>query len=150
MEISRATLSALVPKLEYAFDLRPQFAVSRPAGTFAKGGREFAKIAGGTVDGPLLQGELIGGASFPLRLQGDLEYLEFDERMLIRTADGATIYVQNRGTLVATPAEYYHRGTPVFDAPVDGPHDWLNHHMFVASGGRRLDGSGHMRVFVVR
>jgi hypothetical protein len=150
MEISRATLSALVPKLEYAFDLHPQYAVSRPAGRFAKGERLFSKIAGGEVAGPLLQGELVGGAGFPLRLRGDVEYLEFDERMLIRSADGFTIYAQSRGTLVATPAGTYHRSTPVFDAPVDSPHDWLNHHMFVASGVLGPDGAEQIRVFVVR
>jgi hypothetical protein len=150
MEISRATLSALEPKLEYAFDLLPQFAVRRAVGTFAKGERQFSKVAGGTVGGPLLQGELIGGADFPLRLRGDVDYMEFDARVLIRTADGCTVYMQSRGTLVETASEYHHRSTPVFDAPVDSPHDWLNHHMFVASGSRRPDGSVHIRVFVVR
>jgi hypothetical protein len=150
MEISRATLSALEPQLEYAFDLQPQFAVRRPAGTFAKGDRLFSKIAGGTVSGPLLAGELIGGADFPLRLHGDVDYLEFDARMLIKTSDGYTIYMQDRGTLVASPEEYYHRSTPVFDAPVDSPHDWLNHHMFVASGSREHEATGRIRVFVVR
>jgi hypothetical protein len=150
MEISRATLSALEPKLEFAFDLHPEFAVRRPAGTFAKGDRQFAKISGGTITGPLLQGELIGGADFPLLVQGDVDYLEFDLRVLMRTADGFTLYMQSRGTLVAGPAAYYHRSTPVFDAPVDSPHNWLNHHMFVASGTRVHDASGAVRVFVVR
>lgn len=150
MEISRATLSAFEPKLEFAFDLQPQFAVQRPAGTFAKGDRRFSKIAGGTVSGPLLAGELVGGADFPLWLHGDVDYLEFDTRVLIKTADGYTIYMQDRGTLVVTPQLYYHRSTPVFDAPVDSPHDWLNHHMFVAGGARRHAASGAMRVFVVR
>lgn len=164
MEISLATLSALEPRLEYAFDLHPQFAVRRAVGTFAKGDRHFSKVAGGTVSGPLLQGEMIGGADFPLWLHGDVDYMEFDVRTLIKTADGFTIYMQNRGTLVAAPdvrkrmvagervdaAVYYHRSTPIFDAPVDSPHDWLNRHVFVASGARRHDDSAQIRVFVVR
>jgi hypothetical protein len=164
MEISRATLSAFEPTLEYAFDLHPTFAMRRNVGTFAKGDRLFSKVAGGTVSGPLLQGEMIGGADFPLWLHGDVDYMEFDVRTLIKTADGYTIFMQNRGTLVAAPdvrkrmaadervdpSEYYHRSTPIFDAPLESPHNWLNQHMFVASGARRHDSSAQIRVFVVR
>jgi hypothetical protein len=145
-EVSLATLGELVPRFEYAFDLLPIFAVDRSAGNFAKGERRFAKVAGGRVTGPLLAGELVGGADFPLVLHGEGGFTESDLRALIRTADGATIFMVSRGA--AGPG--YDRGTPLFDAPVDGPHAWLNRHMFVSSSAHRPDGSLQIRVFVVR
>jgi hypothetical protein len=152
------------PALEFAFDMHLTFAGRPILGTYPKGRRNWAQIDGGTFTGPDISGIVLGGGSdWPLSLTADMEYMEFDARYMLRTHDDVHIYVQNRGALWGTPevrrrlrddepvdpAEYYHRSTPVFDAPKDGAYAWLARTMFVASGSRRHDNSAQIRVFKI-
>jgi hypothetical protein len=71
---------------------------------------------------------------------------------LLRTDDGVTIQVRNRGMRhgpeavmqrlaagdAVDPSEYYFRALPAITAPA-GPYEWLNRSLFVCSGARMVD-----------
>jgi hypothetical protein len=137
-----------VPPLAFAFRIRAQVGVALRAGAGRLGERTHVPIAGGTVDGPRLQGRIVpGGSDWILGRRDGASII--DAHYTIVADDGTPIYVHNRGLRVSSaevlerlrrgdavaPHEFYFRSTPVFDAP-DGPHAWLSDHVFVASLAR--------------
>lgn len=135
---------------EHAFDIRINFDRRWVVGPFAGGLRHgYTSIGeGSTVDGPLLSGKLVdySGADWPaMRPDG---VVELNAHYMIEAADGALIYIQNRGYVHGpvrssqqAPEEDpaiapYFRCTPYFRAP-DGPHEWLNRTVIVGIGVRR-------------
>jgi hypothetical protein len=108
-------------------------------------------ITGGTFEGPQIKGALLpGGADWQLIRPDGLT--EVEALYLLRTDDGVTIQVRNRGIrhgpatvmqrLAAgepvDPGEYYFRAIPVLSAP-RGRYEWLNRSLFVCSGARMVD-----------
>ncbi|HYG55058.1 MAG TPA: DUF3237 domain-containing protein [Burkholderiales bacterium] len=91
------------------------------------------RITGGRFSGERLSGEVLpGGADWQLvRTDG---VLELDARYMLKTADGALIYVHNRGFRRDT----FMRTTPRFETH-DARYDWLNRTVCVASGVRHPD-----------
>jgi hypothetical protein len=98
-----------------------------------------------------MKGTLLpGGADWQLIRPDGLTVVE--ALYLLRTDDGSTIQVRNRGIrhgpqevmqrLTAgepvDPSEYYFRAIPTFSAPV-GRYGWLNRALFVCSGARMVD-----------
>ncbi|GAA4912941.1 DUF3237 family protein [Streptomonospora salina] len=115
--------------LEYAFTVTVELGEPREVGTTYAGFRRVIPIAGGTVDGPALTGEVLpGGADWNLvRPDGAVHVWA---RYEIRSADGAVITVVNEG--LADPAGPPGGGAaracpthPVFEVPEGGP-TWLN------------------------
>jgi hypothetical protein len=113
------------------------------------GRRRIVGIAGGRFSGERLSGRVLaGGADWQvIRADG---VADLDARYTLETADGALIYVRNRG-LRHGPAEllqriasgenvdpslYYMRTTPSFETG-DARYAWLNRLVCVASGARR-------------
>jgi hypothetical protein len=113
------------------------------------GRRRIIPITGGRITGERLTGRVLaGGADWQIvRADG---VAELDARYTIETADGALIYVTNRGVrhgpaevlrkLAAgepvDPALYYMRTTPWFETG-DARYAWLNRTVCVATGARR-------------
>ena len=152
------------PVLDYAFTIAIELTVHRWIKPTSIGMTRAAVYAGsGTIEGPMLRGKVIpmSGGDFPLvRADG---VIDFDARYLLEAADGTVIYLQNRGYRWAKSAEaadkmnrneavgadeYYMRVSPKFDAP-DGPHAWLNKHVFVGVA-EKIPGANRIHYFVVR
>ena len=94
-------------------------------------GRRFIAITGGRFAGKRLSGEVLpgGGDSQIVHPDGTLE---LDARYVLRTADGALIYVRNHGYR----KDAFMRTSPRFDTG-DARYAWLNRMVCVASGVRR-------------
>lgn len=108
--------------------------------------RGYTSCAGGKVWGPRLQGRVLPHSG------ADYFKTTFGTYYLFQAADGALIFIHNRGTMrrFKAPPEPGHpleplpgfdprvpgwtrfRATPVFTAP-NGPHDWMNSTVFVAN-----------------
>jgi hypothetical protein len=118
--------------------------------------RGCTSVAGGEVWGPRLQGRVLpsSGADYfkgVLPGPGHSGSSGFNTYYMLEAADGAPIFIHNRGTVrrfkgppepgkplqpaAATdpPGQVYtrFRAMPVFTAPI-GPHDWMNRTVFVA------------------
>jgi hypothetical protein len=136
-------------------NLRPLFraeitlAAPQELGEAPHGRRRIIPITGGRITGERVNGRVLaGGADWQIvRADG---VAELDARYTIETADGALIYVANRGVrhgpaevlrkLAAgepvDPALYYMRTTPWFETG-DRRYAWLNRVVCVATGARR-------------
>ncbi len=118
----------VAPTLRHLFDLQVDVAPAIEVGDIGAGKRRIIPILGGTFAGPAARGEVLpGGADWQiLRADGTIELVA---RYAIRTHDGATINVVNRGIRAGSPeviarltageavdpSEYYFRTSPVFE-----------------------------------
>ncbi|UJW82035.1 DUF3237 domain-containing protein [Hydrogenophaga sp. SL48] len=148
------------PGLRYAFTIVARIGAIGMGGPGPLGQRQHIPIEGGEVSGPALQGRIRSGGSDWALVRADGASL-IDAHYTIEASDGALIYVRSRGLRVSSPevlarmragqpvdpAEVYFRGTPSFEAP-EGPHSWLNNHLFVATLARAGDGV-RLQVFQV-
>jgi hypothetical protein len=93
-------------------------------------GRRMIAITGGTFRGERLSGEVLAGGADWQTVHPD-GVLELDAQYLLKTGDGAIIYVRNHG---------YRRDTFMRTAPRfqtgDARYAWLNRIVCVASGVR--------------
>ncbi len=119
------------PRLDFVMQLRVCCDTAVVAGPSSAGTRVTIPITGGTFSGPRISGTVLsGGADFQLvhpgRGRTDLEAL-----YNIRTDDGVTIHVRNRGLIKDTGDGWYFFTTPVFEAPESGRYGWLNDGVYV-------------------
>jgi hypothetical protein len=137
------------PELDHVCDLRVDLAATHELGEGRAGARRIIPIVGGEVVGPRCNGRILPiGADWQTVLRSGVA--ELDARYAIETTDGAIIEVVNRGlrhappeTVAAIargddvdPASYYMRTA----ARLETGHpewDWVNHAMFVGTGGKR-------------
>lgn len=121
------------PGTELALELYVTIDPAVEVGESGHGVRQFIPITGGRFTGDGIRGEVMaGGADWQLiRPDG---VLEVQALYSIRTDDGATIVVDNRGIIApgAEGAPAYVRTSPRFQAP-RGKYDWLNRTMFVGT-----------------
>jgi hypothetical protein len=131
--------------------LKAEIALAAPQelGDTPQGRRRIIGITGGRFSGERLSGRVLpGGADWQLvRADG---VADLDARYTLETADGALIYVRNRGyrhgpaEVLARlaraedvdPALYYMRTTPSFETG-HARYAWLNRIVCVATGARR-------------
>jgi hypothetical protein len=138
--------SALELTLDHAFDIRINFDRRWRTGPIHDDGPDYGYTSigeGGTVTGPLLNGVLVdhGGADWPaIRTDG---VVELNAHYMIRTDDGALIYIRNLGYVHGrldrpdgSAIEPYFRCTPYFRAP-EGRYEWLNRTVILGTGQRR-------------
>lgn len=133
-----AQMPSTTPELDYVMQLRVTCDPAVVVGKTAVGSRMTIPITGGTFSGPRIKGEVLnGGADFqlihPEGGRSDLEAL-----YNIRTDDGVTIHVRNRGLISANEGGVYFYTSPVFEAPADSQYAWLNNALYVC----RPDDSG--------
>ena len=95
------------------------------------GERHIVPITGGHFRGDAIAGEVVsGGADWQtVRPDGIKEIFALYS---IKTDDGATIVVDNRGIVSYEGGERYARTRPQFHAPV-GKYDWLNKKLFIGT-----------------
>lgn len=112
------------------------------------GDRRIASVTGGTVEGPKLNGKVLGGGGDWLLLRPD-GVLQLDVRLTIEADDGALIYMTYRGVRhgpaavmdrlgrgeAVDPGEYYFRTAPFFETGADR-YAWLNRIICVGKGSR--------------
>ncbi|MFL6564576.1 MAG: DUF3237 domain-containing protein [Burkholderiales bacterium] len=136
-------------KLRALFKADIELAPAQELGAGPLGRRRIIAITGGRFLGERLSGRVLpGGADWQvIRADG---VAELDARYTLETADGALVYVRNRGyrhgpaellkRLAAgenvDPGRYYMRTTPLFETG-DERYAWLNRMVCVASGARR-------------
>ena len=121
----------------------------RELGVTPLGRRRIIGISGGEFSGPRLAGRVLpGGADWQVVRSDGVACL--DARYTLETADGALIYVNNKGYRHGPedvierlgrgedvdPALYYMRATPWFETAAPA-YAWLNRTVCVATGARR-------------
>lgn len=142
---------ATAPGLRFAFAIKAKVGPVQDLGQTACGHRRIIDIVGGEVAGPRLDGEILtGGADWQIvRPDGTIEVVA---RYTIRSASGATIYVQNEGLRVASPEilarmskgelvpfdSYHFRTAPRFET-ADPSLKWLEQATFVGVAARTPD-----------
>jgi hypothetical protein len=148
---------SLKPAFEMALNVKSPIT---NLGKTPKGNRLIAEVTGGTVSGPLLQGTILAGGGDWLLLRDD-GVMELDVRLTIEATDGSHIYVSYKGMRhgpkevmdkmaageAVDPELVYFRVAPVFETSAES-HDWLNRHLFVATGVRNPTGPTYS-VFLV-
>jgi hypothetical protein len=123
--------------------------------------RRVGYVTGGRFEGPRLSGEVLpGGGNWPT--SGQIPTGEavgtFDARVVLKTDDGAMIYVTYTGRSVVSPevgarfrdpaqpdvphSDYYIRIAPVFET-ADPRYAWLNGVLAVGCGHRTATGIRH-------
>ena len=137
------------PRFEFAFQVKALIESPLVVGPSAHGLRRIIPISGGSVEGPRLRGRVLaGGADWQfVRPDG---VLELEAKYTVQAEDGALIMVTNwglrhgppevmqrlAGGQAVDPAEYYFRTTARFEAPLGGPHEWLNKAIFLGLAER--------------
>jgi len=144
-----AVPAPLPPRLRHAFSVGVRVASALELGRIDEAQRRFVPILGGTVDGPMLTGEVLsGGGDWQDIRPGGLA--EVEARYFLKANDSTIIGVENIGVRVASeavtadlargvpvdPSAYYFRTTPRFTVQ-PGPHEWLRRAVFVAQGIRQ-------------
>jgi hypothetical protein len=146
--------------LQPLFKAEITLAPAQELGETPHGRRRIIPITGGRVTGRIAGRVLPGGADWQV-VHGD-GLAELDARYTIETADGALIYVSNRGVRhgppevlrklaageAVDPALYYMRTTPWFETG-DARYTWLNRIVCVATGARRA-AAVELEVFEVK
>jgi hypothetical protein len=136
-------------ELEHLMNVKVTLDPVRDLGDTPLGRRRIIGITGGSFAGPRLSGRVLpGGADWQLIRADGVACL--DARYTLQTADGALVYVNNKGYRhgppevierlargeEVDPALYYMRATPWFETSA-APYAWLNRTICVASGARR-------------
>jgi hypothetical protein len=145
-----------IPKigLRWAFSARVFFADRVMINTMdSPAGRGYTSVGGGDIWGPRLQGRVLPHSG------ADYYKTTFSTYYMLQAADGALIFIHNRGTMRRFGAHYEpgkpllpppappasqdgvwtrFRATSVFTAPI-GPHDWMNRTVFVANSQRQAN-----------
>jgi hypothetical protein len=122
------------PRLEFAFEETVTLGAAVMVGKTAYGERFIILITGGTFEGPGLKGVIVPGSwDWQLRRADGCTDVKAD--YLIRTDDGVTINVLNRGAACGPDKEGKMRPvrtSPVFEAPL-GKYEWLGQTAFVGT-----------------
>jgi hypothetical protein len=148
------------PQFDFVGEVQAAVGPPLAFGAGPAGERRIVPILGGRVSGPRLEGEILpGGADYQLiRPDG---VADIEARYAIRLADGARVYVVNRGLRHAAPEDMarllrgepvppervYFRTTPAFETAAPA-HAWLTRSLFLGLGERRPD-SVRVRIFAL-
>jgi Protein of unknown function (DUF3237) len=144
-------------RTEPLFDLVADLAERLDLGATPAGRRIFDGVRGGRFEGPRLRGELLPGSGGDWGLYGADRTQRIDARLVLRTDDGALIYVTYRGYAripadvrplladrarwhLVDPARYHIRSAPFFETAAPD-YDWLNNTValgrgYLVEGGR--------------
>lgn len=128
-------MSHYIPRAEAVFELSVTCDTPTSLGRLKGGNALMIPITGGKVSGDRLAGEVLpGGADWAIRYEDGMTII--DARYAIKADDGTIIQVFNGGAnrIVQDGSNTIPimLTTPRFVAP-EGPHDWLNHSVFVGT-----------------
>jgi Protein of unknown function (DUF3237) len=140
----------VTPRLELLSRGTVQVAPAIVVGRTPFGERRTVPILSGRFEGRLNAEVVPGGADWQIIAADGTSRLE--AHYVLRTMDGALIYVRNTGVRhgdpnvlariaageAVDPAEYYFRSTPVFET-ADPRYAWLNKTVILCSGARTID-----------
>jgi hypothetical protein len=136
-----------MPDLILEFELRQEVGGIEQVGRGPFGQRMIASVSGGSFTGDRLKGDVVGTSGDWL-LAGDDGFGRIDERLTLRTVDGAIIYGQYFGLLEMTPAvmdivgggdvptdfgDQYLFSSPRLETG-DERYAWVNQTVFVGEG----------------
>lgn len=133
-------------KYEFLCDINADLEDPIDVGATPNGMRMIFNIAGGTVEGPNVSGEVLPTGADWLVLRSDMA-AELDVRATMKTSDNEIIYTYYRGIIDASlevfdniqkgedvdPSTYYFRTTPVFETASE-KYGWLNKIVAVGVG----------------
>jgi hypothetical protein len=137
------------PRLAHLFTLSAGIGSSDDTGDGTLGRRVRDSVGEGTFAGERLRGELLPGSADWRLIRRDVTSI-VDARVMLRTDDGALIYMSYGGRIVVPPealaqardperrhlldpAAYYFRTAPVFETGADA-YRWLNNIVCVGTG----------------
>jgi hypothetical protein len=151
-QIDAMTSSTLAPpRLERVADLVVHVSAPLDVGDTPAGRRRIVPITSGTLNGPLLHGQVLpGGADFQLLTSATQSFIQ--ARYVLQTLEGERIFVENTGMRVAAPevieqinqdkpvdpALVYFRTTPRFETASPRLR-WMMESVFVGTGARYPD-----------
>ncbi|MEO1034901.1 MAG: DUF3237 domain-containing protein [Pseudomonadota bacterium] len=140
------------PSLEHLFDMRGTLAAPLDVGPGPEGHRQILPVAGGTVAGPALNGEVVPGTcadwarvrpdgSFALDVRlviraenDDLIYMTYGGRIFADTAEGQALALDFGKSDPSTGADqYYFRINPLFET-ASKTFGWLNRIVAIGTG----------------
>ncbi len=139
------------PSLTLVAKLLIEVAAPIAVGETSEGLRRVIPILGGEVSGPRLQGRILAAGADYQAIRAD-GYTTLDARYVIAAADGALIYVVNKGVRFGPPevmarlargepvdpALVYFRSMPAFETAAP-QHQWLTRPLFLGVGTRHPD-----------
>ncbi len=146
-------LVPVTPKLEYLCRGEVQAGEPLKTGELAFGEMCMVPIISGHFEGKIT-GEVLPGGADTQWLKPDGTTAIIDARYMIKTTDGAIIYIHNHGLRVIAldileriwsgesvdPSNYYFRTTPEFETG-SPKYAWLNNVVGVCSGARFAKGA---------
>lgn len=135
--VRAAPQASPVPRLELALEIIADIADTIDMGAGPLGGRRIVPILGGTFEGKGTLGQGLNGTVLPggadrqlIRTDGVRQLSALYE---LKADDGAVITVLNKVLVENFPDHTrYAISAPEISAP-NGPHQWLNHHVFVGT-----------------
>ncbi len=136
---------------EYLFTITVTVDALHDVGNVPLGTRHLDFLGAGRFEGPRLKGEVLPGGIDQKIFRTD-GAMNPNVRMVLKTDDGALIYMHYTGVRYGTPdvmariaagetvdpSEYYLRNTPYFETAAD-KYDWLNRIVAVGVGRRMPD-----------
>lgn len=135
------------PELEFVLELKVKLGNAFGVGKTAHGNRFVIPITGGTFEGPRIKGEVLeGGADYQLQNQ-EMGRTDLEAIYCIRTDDGVSIHVRNRG-IIGNDGYFY--CSPTFEAPMDSKYAWLNNAIYVCRPSGFVNGGIGLKVWKVR
>ena len=138
-------------RTKYVFTITAEIAEVTIAGDVGHGVRRVIPITGGEVRGEKVNGKVLPfGADFQIIRPNEL--IDLEAKYAFETADGAVVYVGNKGIRFGPvdllqklkrgepvdPKLIYFRTTPKFETGAE-KYRWLMEHIFVASAARHAD-----------
>ena len=142
-----------MPELEseYLFTIRVGVSKLHDVGKTPLGLRHIDMLGEGSFEGPRLKGTVLPGGMDQKIFRAD-GAMNPNVRLVLRTDDGAMIYMHYTGVRYGTPevmqriadgdtvdpSEYYLRNTPYFETAA-AQYDWLNRIVAVGVGRRMPD-----------
>ena len=130
----------MTPALEFVAKLSVSITTPLVIGKTDQGLREVIPIAGGTVEGPRLNGHIVPGGADWCTTRPD-GAVEVSARYTLQMNDGAYIGVLNTGVLRRQPdGSWAGRTTPKFEAAAP-QYDWMRNCVFIGTLLASADGT---------
>lgn len=129
---------------QLAFTVTFELGATHDVGNTPFGHRRLLDVKGGTITGDKIKGSVLaGGLEYELTLSNGV--VEFQGINILKTGDGALIYVRSCG--VSPDGSSTPRVVPDYEAATSGSYNWLNTGTFVAT--RALDSAAGTLTFAV-